>query len=224
MTDKPMLIDESELLTTLGITDKSQNEFSVQQKSDPSLQKWWKKATSNDSPDFFIENDLLMPKATVNGFTVKQLVIPAEERQQIITLAHDSVWGSHFASNETAKRILAHFYWPKLLRDVDRYCHSCAACQKRAPTTKRDRVPITAVDRPLQAFSVCEVDLFGPIDPKSSKGHSYILTFICLSTKWAEAVPLKSLKAEETCDALMKIFSFTGFPKILITDNGTNFT
>ena len=194
------------------------------QKSDNSLQRCWKEATSSVNSDFVIENDFLLRKATVNGFAVKQLVIPVAKREQIISLAHDSVWGSHFASNKTAKRILAHFYWPKLFSDVDRYCHSCAACQKRALKTKRDRVPITAVERPLQAFSVCEVDLIGPIDPKSSKGHAYILTFICLSTKWTEAVPLKSLRAEETCDALMKIFSFTGFPKVLITDNGTNFT
>lgn len=216
-------LDPTDLLDGLGINENSQPDFLKIQQSDQSLFKYWHEARNNENSDFFIENNLLMHKATVNGFKVKQLVVPTERRAQIVKLAHDSIWSAHFAAGKTAKRIQAHFFWPKLQRDVDLHVHSCSACQKKAPRTKRDKVPITAVERPLQAFAHCEADLIGPIEPKSSAGHSYVLTFICLSTKWAEAVPLKTLKAEETCNALLQIFTRTSIPRLLQTDNGTNF-
>ncbi|GFX62216.1 hypothetical protein TNCV_3305901 [Trichonephila clavipes] len=38
-------------------------------------------------------------------------------------------------------------------------------------------------------------------------------------TRWSEAVPLRSL----TCDSLLQIFSRTGIPSIIASDQGTNF-
>ncbi|GFX04623.1 pro-Pol polyprotein [Trichonephila clavipes] len=40
----------------------------------------------------------------------------------------------------------------------------------------------------------------------------------------AEAIPLKSLTAKSTCEALLEIFSRTGIPEVIVMDNATNFT
>ncbi|GFT93753.1 retrovirus-related Pol polyprotein from transposon opus [Trichonephila clavipes] len=55
---------------------------------------------------------------------------------------------------------------------------------------------------------VVNMDLIGPIDLPSSKGHMYIL---CLDqhTRWGEAMPVTSLRAKVTCEALLSIFSKT---------------
>ena len=37
-------------------------------------------------------------------------------------------------------------------------------------------------------------------------------------------MPLRSATAKATCDALLEIFARTGIPKVLISDNGTNYT
>ncbi|GFW79904.1 retrovirus-related Pol polyprotein from transposon opus [Trichonephila clavipes] len=41
---------------------------------------------------------------------------------------------------------------------------------------------------------------------------------------WAEAVPVRNIKAKTTCEVLMRIFTQTEFPKIVCTDQGTNST
>jgi hypothetical protein len=40
-------------------------------------------------------------------------------------------------------------------------------------------------------FTQWGLDVIGPINPKSSKGHSYIITTTDYFTKWPEAITLK---------------------------------
>ncbi|GFS93809.1 integrase_H2C2 domain-containing protein [Trichonephila clavipes] len=42
----------------------------------------------------------------------------------------------------------------------------------------KDRSPITPVARPELPFQVVNMDLIGPIDPPSSKGHTYVLCLV----------------------------------------------
>ncbi|GFS64133.1 retrovirus-related Pol polyprotein from transposon 17.6 [Trichonephila clavipes] len=42
--------------------------------------------------------------------------------------------------------------------------------------------------------------------------------------RWLEAIPLKSLTAKSTYEALLEIFSRTGIPEVIVMDNATNFT
>ncbi|GBM25387.1 Pro-Pol polyprotein [Araneus ventricosus] len=87
----------------------------------------------------------------------------------------------------------------------------------------KDRVPITPVARPELPFQVVNIDIIGPIDPPSAKGHIYVLCLVDQHTRWAEALPLTSLTAKATCEALLTIFMRTGVPNVIASDNGTNF-
>ncbi|GBN18461.1 Gag-Pol polyprotein [Araneus ventricosus] len=42
-------------------------------------------------------------------------------------------------------------------------------------------------------------------------------------SRWPEAVPLRSLTAKSTCDALLEVFMRTGIPNVIASDQGTNF-
>ena len=70
-------------------------------------------------------------------------------------------------------------------------------------------------------FEQVNIDLIGPLESPSSSGHKCILCLIDSATKWIEAVCLKTLTAEEACDALRLIFSRIGIPRILISDSET---
>jgi len=129
----------------------------------------------------------------------------------------------HFGSRKTYKRIKNLFFWPGIKKDVDFFCRSCRECQCQRKITVLDRVPIQAVIRPDCAFDTISIDCAGPIDPPSGRGHNYILVAIDHCTRWAEAIPLKTLAAKETCAALNVIFQRTGVPRVIISDNGTNF-
>ncbi|XP_055932231.1 uncharacterized protein K02A2.6-like [Argiope bruennichi] len=109
------------------------------------------------------------------------------------------------------------------LQDVIAFCQQCKECQLAKRINQKDRVPITPVARPELPFQVVNIDIIGPIDPPSAKGHRYILYLVDEHTRWAEVVPLTSLAAKATCEALLTIFMRTGMPNIMASDNGTNF-
>ncbi|GFT16388.1 retrovirus-related Pol polyprotein from transposon opus [Trichonephila clavipes] len=96
-----------------------------------------------------------------------------------------------------------------LSSNVKKFCESCKECQLTRSVRIKDRSPITPVARSELPFQVVNMDLIGPIDPPSSKGHTYILCLVDQHTRWGEAVPLYSLSAKETCEVLLNIFSRT---------------
>ncbi|GLT32023.1 hypothetical protein SLA2020_067180 [Shorea laevis] len=49
-------------------------------------------------------------------------------------------------------------------------------------------------------FDAGGLDVIGPITPKSSTGHAYILAATNYFSKWAEAVPLREVKKENVVD------------------------
>ncbi|GFV48314.1 RT_RNaseH domain-containing protein [Trichonephila clavipes] len=102
---------------------------------------------------------------------------------------------------KTLERIKYSFFWEGLRADVKKFCESCKECQLTRSVRIKDRPPITPVARPELPFQVVNMDLIGPIDPPSSKGHKYILCLVDQHTRWGEAVPLTSLSAKVHCDA-----------------------
>ncbi|GFV85038.1 retrovirus-related Pol polyprotein from transposon opus [Trichonephila clavipes] len=92
---------------------------------------------------------------------------------------------------------------------VKKFCESCKECQLTRSVRIKDRSSSTPVARPELPFEVGNMDLIGPINPPSLKGHKYILRLVDQHTRWGEAVPLTSLSAKVTCEAWLNIFSRT---------------
>ena len=51
----------------------------------------------------------------------------------------------------------------------------------------------------------------------------YLLTIMCASTRFPEAIPLRNIKAKTVSGALIKFFTKFGLPKELQSDQGSNF-
>ncbi|GFX22355.1 retrovirus-related Pol polyprotein from transposon opus [Trichonephila clavipes] len=116
---------------------------------------------------------------------------------------------------KTLERIEYSFFWEGLRSDVKKFCESCKECQLTRSVRIKDRSPITPVARSELPFQVVNMVLIGPIDPPSSKGHTYILCLVDQHTRWGEARPVTSLSAKVTREALLKIFSRTGIYLLL---------
>ena len=66
------------------------------------------------------------------------------------------------------------------------------------------------------------VDCVGPL-PKTKSGNQFLLTIMCVATRYPEAIPLRKITSQSVVKALIKFFSTFGLPKIVQTDQGTNF-
>lgn len=79
-------------------------------------------------------------------------------------------------------------------------------------------------DTPFSSFEKISMDIVGPL-PETVKGNSYILTIQDHLTKFSLAIPLRSITTIQVANALLKYFiCIFGAPKIILTDQGTNFT
>ena len=70
--------------------------------------------------------------------------------------------------------------------------------------------PIPAFDEPFSRFII---DCVGPL-PKTKSGNEYLLTIMCASTRFPEAIPLRNIKTKTIVKALVKFFTFVGLPKL----------
>ncbi len=155
-------------------------ELAFEQRNDDKLAKCFELAAAKKG-NFYVRkyDNLLFHIDEIEGQKYYQLVLPSDRIKQVLEIAHDSRWGGHLATKKMIARVKHAFYWPTIKQDVHDHCASCVECQLHRPVTKQDRVPITAVTRPEDSFDTVNVDLIGPFDPKSSRGHAYVLRMIC---------------------------------------------
>ncbi|GFO17409.1 Pol polyprotein [Plakobranchus ocellatus] len=94
---------------------------------------------------------------------------------------------------------------------------------KVKPSTGRDRpAPFQPVPIVGEPFERVIIDLVGPL-PLSCDRYEYLLTLVNVSTRWAEAVPLRRITAKDVAEALFSIFVRLGFPKEIQSDRGQQF-
>ncbi|GFO03173.1 Pol polyprotein [Plakobranchus ocellatus] len=95
-------------------------------------------------------------------------------------------------------------------------------CQIK-PRTGRDRpAPFQPVPIVGEPFERVMIDLVGPLQ-LSSDSYEYLLTLVEISTRWAEAVPLRRITVKDMTEALFSIFVRLGFPKEIQSDRGQQF-
>ena len=160
---------------------------------------------------------------TSTWMAVRQIVAPSPIRRDLLKLAHDTPLAGHVGIRKTLSLVTKHFYWPKIQMDVARYCKTCITCQKvgkpNKPIPKAPLCPVPAITEP---FSKVLIDCVGPLPP-SKAGSKYLLTIMCLSTRFPEAIPLRNIRAKTVVKALLKYFTTMGFPREIQSDRGSNF-
>ncbi|GFX43837.1 retrovirus-related Pol polyprotein from transposon opus [Trichonephila clavipes] len=191
--------------------------FRSEQEGCAELALVWKYAKEGKG-NYYEVDGYLFHRDKILGESIGRLVIPKCRRTEVLKLAHTSVFSSHMGPKKTLERIKYSFFWEGLRADVKKFCESCKECQLTRSVRIKDRSSSTPVARPELPFEVGNMDLIGPIDPPSLKGHKYILCLVDQHTRWSEAVPLTSLSAKVTCEAWLNIFSRT--PRFIFCRKG----
>ena len=211
---------------------KNREEFKEEQQRCSTLQAWWTKARRKDASvgrggrltNYEVRDDgLLHQSSTVNGQTTHKLCIPASLRRQVMYMAHHTPLSGHRGKGKTYARIEQLFVWPKMRDEIDRYVASCPECQVTS-LAATPKAPMGITKLSAEPFAHVCVDIVGPLEPASSTGKRFILTFVDMATRYPDAVALSSMDAETVSRALFDICSRVGFPECLTSDNGTNFT
>ena len=178
------------------------------------------------SVGYLIKDDILMrkwsPTACDNekGETVYQIVVPTVHRREVLELAHDLPVSGHLGPIIEYYNI---FFWPGLKRDVAKWCKECHTCQLGGkPNQNIPQAPLHPIPAFDEPFSHIIIDCVGPL-PKTKSQNEYLLTIMCSSTRFPEAIPLRSIKTNTILKALIKFFTLFGLPKSIQSDQGANF-
>eukprot|EP00253_Pinus_taeda_P030241 PITA_30241 len=147
-----------------------------------------------------------------------------EEVFDILLTYHDGPGGGHFAAKRAAFKILqAGYYWPTLHQDVRRYISQCDPCQRMGKLTPRDEM-LLQPQVTFEPFEKWSMDFVGPINPPS-KQRSYIIVCTDYLIKWAKTKAIKAAIEEKVAEFLREnIFYKFGYPRELVTDQGSQFT
>ena len=132
---------------------------------------------------------------------VRKVVLSKSRRNQVLMLAHGVPGAGHFGHHKTHAHLNSYFTWPGMRREIAEHCRSCKDCQL-ASTDRNPRTPLKPLPCIGQPFELLAMDLVGPLE-RTQRGHRYIITAMCLFSKYPEALPFKRVDTESVTEALM---------------------
>ncbi|RDY09054.1 Gypsy retrotransposon integrase-like protein 1, partial [Mucuna pruriens] len=149
--------------------------------------------------------------------------VDRREAKQIIEEVHEGTFGIHTNGHALARKILwAGYYWTKLESNYYQYVRKFIKCQTHADHINAVPSALHNLTSPWP-FSMWGIDVIGPIEPKDSNGHRFILVAIDYFTKWIEAAFYSTITHSIVVRFIKKdIICRYGLPTHIIIDNGTN--
>ncbi|PKI75907.1 hypothetical protein CRG98_003706 [Punica granatum] len=119
--------------------------------------------------------------------------VDGQEAQRLIQEVHGGSCGPHMNGLMLAKKIMRFgYFWSTMETDCVKHVRHCRLCQVYADKIKAPPNELHPMAAPWP-FSMWGMDVIGPINPKASNGHLFILVAIDYFTKWIEAITLASV-------------------------------
>ena len=187
--------------------------------SDPSLAPARQLADIQKEGYRWKNGTILRTRVDLFGDSVEQVCVPQPFRNKCLQMAHTRF--GHQGRNKMVTLLRPMFYWPSLSKDCMAFIRACKCCQLRDKSRPSNN-PMQLRELTSVPFEKMAVDIVGPF-PTAVGGFRFLLTAIDLATRWPEAIPLRTTTANVVTTQLTGIFSRTGFPTSLTTDNGPQF-
>lgn len=144
-------------------------------------------------------------------------MLPNSHQNQIMHEAHLEV--GHRSVFTTLRRVQNFCVWPGMRSDIREYIDQCAHCQGNQHNFRPSPPEITGT--PIAPFQEVGIDLVGPFLPPHN-GNKYIIALVDHHTGWAEAYPIPDKRSITIWEQIYhQYFSRFGFPKVLLTDQGS---
>ncbi|GFS58356.1 gypsy retrotransposon integrase-like protein 1 [Trichonephila clavipes] len=169
---------------------------------------------------YSLEKELLVKNREDKlGNVVKLIIVPEGLRDPIKSLCHEGT-SAHLGITKSKDKLNRYFYWPNCYRDMEQFVKICDQCQRAGKPNDKKKAPLKLVPVIQEVFTKLNIDACGPL-PITSKRNRYLITAICMSSKFPEAIPVSDISSVSVTDALLNIFSRMGFPREIQCDQGT---
>jgi len=134
--------------------------------------------------NFYLDGEILY-KRSFDGTLLRCL--NENEIEQALKEVHEGICATHANGHTMAKQIQrSGYFWLTMERDCIDYVRKCHKCQIYGDKINAPPTPLFNMISPWP-FDMWGLDVIGPINPKASNGHRFILVAIDYFTKWVEA-------------------------------------
>ena len=135
---------------------------------------------------------------------------------------HNHITKVHNGRSRMYKDMKHRVHWPRMKKDVKKYCQSCVSCQFVIGRNQKHRIlRLFSCNRPYQMIAT---DLIGPL-PISSSDNCYMLTIIDLFSRMCRIVAIQDVLTTTIARTLLdhRIY-LHGVSEKMLSDRGTHFT
>jgi len=180
-----------------------------------------KPGPASGKTEYFTDEGGLIFRRRKNG--EHQLVVAVSLARRIVAANHSPVTVAHPGRSRTLDILCLRFYWPLMRAHVEDNVRNCHECQRLKPRPEF-KTPLGEVMEPTRPWGLVAMDICGPFSITANKNR-YLLTFIDHLTKYTEAVPLRTMTAEDCARAYVtNVIARHGASAKLLSDQGRNFT
>jgi hypothetical protein len=195
-------------------------DIATHQRSDPDLSDIIDQLPLGDIPGYSLKKGVFHCKARYNRrpkIVDPQILVPA-----LFAYFHDSSLGGHLGVRKTIHKIRQSFIWKGLDTDIALRVRAYRACwlSKPAQNTHYGMLSSDVATRPMEKLFVDFVGKFS----RSKSGNAYALICVDAFTKFVWIFPVREASTATAIRALDFVFDTFGIPKILVSDNATQFT
>jgi hypothetical protein len=149
-----------------------------------------------------------------------KLLQDEKEQQRLLKKHH---YAGHFGSRNIVRSIQSEegLTWPGIHQQAVKIAQTCERCAQYQ-IKNRGYHPLRSMDAKAP-FDVLYMDTahMKSISGENSYNHTLILVDCC--TKYVALEPLETKDAQDVANTLVQVFNRLGWPKVIITDGGTEF-
>jgi hypothetical protein len=158
----------------------------------------------------------------------ERLYIPESDRlrQRIIETHHRPTTAGHPGRKGTYRKVILHYYWPRMRDDCKRYSDYCRTCARsRARNTQKQGL-LRPLPIPERKWLDISMDLAEDLPPCTLNNRTYrhVLIVVGRLTKQRIFEPLQTKETSELVEVMhRRVFCEFGLPRSIISDRGSAF-
>jgi transposase InsO family protein len=188
----------------------------------------WQGHSDEEDPSLYVLASSDLPTCASTLTDEEKLLLAQEKRgkrvpssqAERVSLVEEAHAQGHFGEKAMQHYIDRRgYWWPAMRQDLADVVKMCPACRKYT-IVKSGYHPARSVEAFLPGDHI-QIDLAS--FPTSTEGHHFCLVCVDVFTGFLILRPLKQKTAESVARTLWEIFTIIGVPRVLQSDNGTEF-
>ena len=213
VTAHPTAVSEDELVAATS------SDQVLQQLCEQVSRQWPRRARecqTDVQPFFKCREELSVCRGMV--LRGERLIVPQSLRSRVLDLAHEG----HQGIVRCKQRLRQLYWWPGMDRDVEAAVKMCSICASVDKTAVPRQAPLHPVPLPDQAWDKVGLDFIGPME--APRNQRYAVVLVDYFSKWVEVGFCSEPSSQAAIEFLEAIASREGYPREVVSDNGTHFT